>query len=365
MSSTLMSSFKPEAVVKLDRHYTSPQVANQLLHHVTVTGVSRVADFACGSGNLLEAAAQRWPDATLYANDIDATAAVSTALKLGISTFGDSDFLAHDFHSFAGIRATDQFDLILLNPPFTNPLGPFPRARGKRADLTCSRAIAFVLTAVEYLAPTGQLLAILPSSTIHTKTDREAWRVLRESYRCDIVRPPEYGLFSTADVSTYVLRLTPKTIPDGPASQIPLALPDHLPWRIHRGRLSVPRRERSVAAGLGWVHTTSLMNGGVVERYILPESSRLEFTDYGALLLPRVGSFGADKVVLLSQDSREIISDCLLAISMSDRQCLQLLHKSILSYFSDFRSLYLGTGAPYITNERLNRFLWSKTSGSY
>lgn len=337
--------------LELDRFYTPSLLADELVNLATVHPTA-VVDFAAGTGNLLAAALRKWPDVLLYANDVDCDAIRQAGERLPLTGAWSADFLSSRFHT----QDTDDIQawpIILLNPPFSQREAPVHVPLGRHSGLRCSRSMAFVMTAVQYLAADGQLLAILPSSTLQSKIDQTAREVLQSNYSVEVVREPAYGLFAGADVSTYFLRISDR---DRPAFLFETRTADLQSWKIIRGNISVARVNRRNARTCGWVHTTGLNKGEISHRYEFPGKAYGNIAPSGSVLLPRVGRFGSDKIVLVDCDDGERISDCIFAIKHSTLDP-EVIVDLLRSNFSQLRTFYGGTGAPYITRDRLYTFL--------
>lgn len=314
--------------------------------------ISSIADFACGRGSLLRAARRRWPEAALYANDIDAAAVKYTARCLAVRRAANVDFLENGMSCWGA----QKFSLVLLNPPFSQMAGKLYSPSAPFELLKCSRAMAFLISATEYLEANGQLVAILPASCLTSKLDHEARTTLAKHFGFDVIMRPAEGYFEGADVSVCAVRLTNLRGPILIASESQFF---EVPWQIARGTISVTRSQR-VESATGWIHTTSLGNGRVIRRYKFPPKQKLRFTEPGSLLVPRVGTAALDKIVLLSPNQREVLSDCVFSVSCKDRSILEALHQTMITSFDELAALYSGTGAPYLTVSALNGFLSRK-----
>ena len=53
--------------------------------------------------------------------------------------------------------------------------------------LTCSIAMAFILTAVDYLTPDGQIIAVAPRGVEKSEMDEAAWEFLHSMGTVEIV----------------------------------------------------------------------------------------------------------------------------------------------------------------------------------
>lgn len=338
---------------ELDRFYTPSTLADELVDLVTVLP-SSVADFAAGTGNLLAAAFKKWPQALLYGNDVDASAIKKAGDRLPLVDADTIDFLSPKFHARQLID-NGNWSVILLNPPFSQRETLFHVPLGQHSGLRCSRAMAFVMTAVQYLAAGGQLLVILPTSTLVNKIDSAAREVLRSKYLAEVVRPPAYGLFNDADVSTYILRITDCS---KPSILAPTSFAEQDPWKITRGTISIARADRRATGGKGWVHTTGLNSESITHRYMFADQPYGHIAPFGSILMPRVGRFRPDKIVIVNDENGEFISDCIFAVlnpKITPSEVVMLLKQN----FARLAGLYGGTGAPYISRDRLSAFLSS------
>ncbi|WIW52025.1 class I SAM-dependent methyltransferase [Mesorhizobium mediterraneum] len=339
-----------------DAQYTSPELASTLLSHCGLRRPVRIADFAAGNGSLIRAARARWTDAFLYANDFDVASMHEIKKQSLASATDELDFIDSEFINKSSILNEKKFCLILLNPPFSGG-GNIPfKPRGRFSMLRCSKPMSFIITALEHLADHGEILAILPTTTLHGNLDRDARALLREKYDFSITKSPEYGHFPRVDASIYMARIRSGNSSNFFAEQAPLAT-DGLPWRITRGNASIARKNRMICdSAVGMVHTTGLRDGRIVERYELPNDGRVyRRSPKGSILLPRVGALKLGSIVRTSRT--EVMSDCLFSIKGHDASWDMAISSALRQRFSELASLFAGTGAPFLTVERLQRFL--------
>lgn len=337
-----------------DRHYTGPDLAAELLQHVRVHRPANVADFGAGAGGLLAEAANRWPYAVRYGNDIDSNAVSKLVDSRRADIVDNLDFLESSFVDKCSLPSGLRFSLILLNPPFCG-VRTINIRLGIYSSFRCSSAMAFLLKSFSFLHDHGELVSILPTSLLHSELDAVARAYLAKMANMEIVLQPSYGRFSTADASVFVAKLTWKTAQDDVTflNDMPRSLPD---WSVVRGNLSVRRDARVKAVGEGFVHTSSLRNGAIVERYKFV-NSHSKVVPAGSVLIPRVGKFGSGSIVITLSD--EYISDCIVSVSFADVDRGVKLKRAILSNFDHFRSIYAGTGAPYVTFTAVSNFIRS------
>lgn len=128
-------------------------------------GATRVLDLGTGTGLLALMAAQRAPEASIEAIEIDPAAAAQAAVNVAASSWAGRVRVWP--LSLAAYAATEPapFSHIICNPPFfRGSLLPPGAARATArhagsASLTFEKIAAF---AAEYLLPTGRLAVLLP-----------------------------------------------------------------------------------------------------------------------------------------------------------------------------------------------------------
>ena len=314
-----------------------------------------VVDFCAGNGSLLQAAKERWPTAGCFANDIDRTVLRAVPDVVWVT----SDFLSSDFEIISRLDFPDSFDLIVLNPPFSLDRNQCSRARGKFSDVGCSVAFAFLFTALSYLSDQGELLAVMPTSTLRSDRDTNARKYLKKYFKCRMISQPNYDRFPGLDVSTYLMAVRHKRSLSKPSNSCEIISQAGTGWTISRGRISVKRANRIEQVGLhGWIHTTSIKSFRIAVRYELPDHCLIKdqkFLPKNSLIIPRVGNIQPGDLVLSKR--KEILSDCLLGVTFDHPSFPAIVLRSINENFSSFMKIYSGTGAPYTTQHKVSRFI--------
>lgn len=342
--------------------YTPSELADELILASSVGYPRTVVDFCAGQGHLLISAQKIWPSASLFAVDIDPN--VEGAVP-GTSWLC-ADFLDESFDVLARYLFPDRFDLILLNPPFSFDRTQLHSARGSCSVQRCSVAFAFLFTALEYLERDGEVLAILPTSSLQSERDADSRQRLRNSHQCEVISAPKYDRFPGLDVSTYLLRVRRKSRTSRIIEQPRLQDDDIGKNDVLRGRISVKRSRRLLQDSLhSWIHTTSITSSRIVKRYKLPEYAHVRdqaFLPKGSLVIPRVGKVRPGNIAVTTR--REILSDCLLGITFRKPSCANWILEYILGDFSNFLSIYGGTGAPYTTKRKLAEYVQRAMSRS-
>lgn len=347
----------------MNDHYTPASVAESLIAYSRLNVPTSVADFCVGDGSLIDAARRRWPDIRIFLSDIDPLALAASKARFPSARSAHHDLLSPSCGSPTEVLNLEPFDLVLLNPPFTNrgnrrfaPVGVFKGIR-------CSQSMAFLLSALQCVDRSGELLCLLPASTLLSETDAEAREALRRSCQFEILSEPAVGTFPKVDAAIYAARLSRVDVP-ADYSAVPLAnesgavLPSQ--FSIFRGRVSIRRKDRVICAEpFSVVHTTSIRNGRVVETYQNPDGVHPRPTMFlkDCVLVPRVGRFQPGSIAIVSSGSELTLSDCLFAIECNDLSAADRLRSSLLENFGAFSRSYTGTGAPYITLRRLGAFI--------
>ena len=108
-------------------------------------------------------------------------------------------------------------------------------------------------------------------------------------------------------------------------------------------------------AKLRLIHTSDLLSGIVCRGKPLDVAAPTVMGP--ALLMPRVGKTDRGKLAILESGREIVISDCVIAVTTKSMRSAKQLQKSILRNWDQFERIYRGTGAPYVTLARLDKFL--------
>ncbi|MBK9624061.1 MAG: methyltransferase [Rhodocyclaceae bacterium] len=315
-----------------------------------------VADFAAGQGSLLNVAQERWPSATIVANEIDE--AVSRKLRRQSPKWiiGSADFIckksSHSakFNDFLG-----DVDVVLLNPPFTN----LPKSLSSFDYEKCGTATAFVARSLEFLSTQGVLVAVLPDGALSAERNRSIWSEIQGNYTVEHVQRNRRNDFEGVSPETSIIRIT-KRIRKKNEFQLAdksIVLLDGGAAPLIRGTCQMHTAvHRKDERGHPLIHTSNLQNGKIVFK----DSFRVQYTKtvFGpAVLFPRVGRVTTQKICVLRQHRQVVLSDCVLAIECKDTSQAEQLSASILNSWAPFMAAYRGTGAPFISMERARAFL--------
>ena len=343
----------------MDSFYTPQALADLLVSSCTSVAPSRIADFAAGDGALLKSALARWPDADVTGVDIDKRAIQALSERVPKASLLHQDFftLREESDNDRRVESPGVFDVILLNPPFS--------CRGKTKVLANlsgvlvggSRALAFVATALGYLRPDGELVAIVPSSCLTSERDSSLRRVIAEMWEMERIGGSWSSAFARCDVSVDIVRLTRRL-----QNSVPMSESRPCEAGRSRGRLQLMRGTVANAAGsltpcgLQFVHSTDLLRGEVASatRWTCAKGRQVAGT---AVLLPRVGRIKLSKLVFKSDPATIVLSDCVIALKTPDSIDERALYRLLSREWEDLRHLWTGSCAPYVTTGRLSAAL--------
>ncbi|RZJ90125.1 MAG: hypothetical protein EOO20_09095 [Chryseobacterium sp.] len=104
------------------------------------------------------------------------------------------------------------------------------------------------------------------------------------------------------------------------------------------------------------VHSTNLRNHTVEGLHLKPKNDLAKVTG-PAILLPRVGNPKSTKMCVIDGEVTYVLSDCVMAIKFSDIREARILFRYLQDNWQMVADLYTGTGARYITVEKLMQFL--------
>lgn len=334
-----------------DAHYTDASIARRLISACGNVVPSRVADFACGEGALLREARSVWGSSAVLGVDI--TDEVEQPMRRSVphAEFLKADFLASDMLTPEVLGC---FDVILLNPPFSCRGSTTLSETVAGKAVRCSKALAFVIRSLRYLARGGVLVAILPSSCLHSEKDSFARALLAKLYDFDVLPISEPVRFAGCSVSTRIVRIRRR---EGQAFSPHTLTANRDPrFQVVRGIRPNDKTVGEIKL-LPFVHTTELNGNSVTLGRAVSPSPADRLIHGPAVLLPRVGRPKKDKISLLSAERSVRISDCVLAITHPDQAAVSSLFEVMLSDWDNVCKLYRGTCAAYTTLARLRSYL--------
>lgn len=341
-----------------DSYYTSTDLAINLVRYVSIKNCTSVADFCIGGGELLRAAIGRFPDICCYGTDISQDAILELQKKHPTWNTCVCDFTSEinreDIFFLKG-----KFDLILLNPPFTCKGSKINTINYNESIYHVSTAMMFLVYSLQYLRQDGEILAILPISTMYSNKDAKIRTELSKNYNIQILEESEKHNFKECSPSIVLISIKKGASITGRNQQAKIKLPISCNSKykavIIRGKISMYQTS-NYKGDLQLIHTTSMRNNRIINTNILASHPQSEVQG-PAILIPRVGNPSIQKICTITGLTTYTLSDCVIAIKFTTIKDMNKVFKSIIKDWENFKELYKGTGAKYITIERLKLYL--------
>ncbi len=341
--------------MKQDSFYTPDRIVDAALRKCTLTSPASIVDFAAGDGALLRKATASWPKASIYATDVDFNAIRSIRREFPDWAVSRCDFLSPMSRSRATVfsRLAQPADLILLNPPFSyRGAQTFPVSVWDESFL-CSKAMAFVLQSLHYLAHNGQLIAVLPESSLFSDKDAHAWDAIKNRFTLTTGATAKRGVFSGCHARCTIVRLIGRKRKRSVGAVN--AIRPNQPLAVTLIRGSVPLH-MDTGSDRTLVHSTDLQRSSVILNGHVASAVRPSIIG-PSVLIPRVGAPSVEKVAIYRRNKRVVLSDCVIGLQCESSSDADALHQLIVSDETRYRRLYAGTCAPYTTVKRIVEFL--------
>lgn len=320
-----------------------------LVERAGFSKVSSCLDSNCGDGSLLEAVARQHVRVRCMGLDMDG--AIVRALHRRHPTWVLSEANALTRSAWTRTRAglaSKNCDLVMLNPPFS-----MTKTRGVTASIggrfvRCSIAMAHVAIALQ-MSSAGAACAIVPESLMSSELDASARSLVRLDYTWEVLGGLRNSTFHGARANALMIAFVrrPESLPLRASQhrrvEVPFLLRGGLP--VHEARYSKD--------GIPFLHSTD-------QHRPLTELRRVRAIDRGllaghAILIPRVGVPSRPLPILHALEQVQL-SDCVIAIQCANSRHAQLVANAIEVRWRSFAGLWRGTGARYVTMERLERW---------
>lgn len=337
-----------------DEFYTSTALASRLISYIpTNVKIKSVADFCIGGGELLIAALKRWKELDCYGVDISNNAinnlqAIYPKWHLEVFDF-TGDVTEGSF------LQNKRFDLILLNPPFTCKGSIVNEIYYKGVAYHASTAMLFLVNALKYINKQGGMYAIIPMGTLYSQKDRKLWNAIYEDYLVTLLQENDISYFKDCSPSIAIISIKPgKTISKLGALD-DVVITNSPKVQLIRGKLSMFKVNK-MDNGFQLIHTTLMKNNIIIDGNIRTMHS--ESTVQGpAVLIPRVGNPNSGKICVINEGNTYVLSDCVIGLKTNSINDAKQLMGMIIDDWDNFKKLYKGTGAKYITMERIRHYL--------
>lgn len=340
-----------------DAFYTPDCYAVQLLSHVVGTPRT-VVDFCVGDGGLLKAAEHRFVGIDCFGVDISDEVLTALQMKQPIWHLAQCDFTDTEALARVPFLHEATFDLIVLNPPFTCRGSSIKRVMIGVMEYHVSTAMSFLVGALPYLSDRGAIYAILPISCVYSQKDRQCWQYLQENYHACVLTEVHKASFSGRCAPNIVLIYLgrepyPMRERQQAANDVGLDFPL---CGIYRGRLGVNKMQQPNEGqdSLPFIHTTNMRKGELVDVGRVPKGIKEAVKGYG-VLIPRVCNPNKGKLVLLERKEC-VLSDCVVLLKTRTKRQAEQLKAYLIGNWAEFTKIYVGTGARYVTMERLREY---------
>ena len=317
-----------------------------------------VADFAAGSGTLLSLADKRWDHINLLATDIDRRVVAGLRKRRPQWMIGCVDFLNRRSRIRSPYLREYEgcVDLILLNPPFSCRGGTRYSIEIAGNALMCSTAMAFVLLSVSYLRDGGELRAILPAGLLSSQKDSAARSYCTDNLMVEVARVYGRGTFQNCFPRTalVVIRKTPPSRRRLESAAFSLCSDCLGPVQILRGSIQMHAvRSTDSRNSVPLIHTCNLLENSVAESNLRVKPNRRSIVGGPVVLLPRVGLPDKRKVCVVNPRVRLALSDCVFGLKCDSADMATKIGFRIREQWRRLEASFHGTGAPYLTVEKL------------
>lgn len=346
---------------ELDQYYTPEEVAIDAIESGSQMEPSVCVDSTCGSGNLLSAAESVFANIDCIGVDKDRNIIKSLKRKNPSWTLSSADMLQpSSYKKTLAYSYSSDCDLLLLNPPFSHGNRKSIPVEYMGTMQKCSVAMAYVLHSFNAFRPQHGAIIIVPESVLYSDTDKSARQALSRNYATQIIKELHCTTFRGTRARATVIRLAPEPKP----RSIPFT-EGHLPFKrrveIVRGGLPVHQMNEA-KTGIPFIHTTAMsqLKYKVDDTllHLTPPFTRGIINGH-FVLLPRVGVPIRNHLRPHYSKGDIQLSDCVIAIRCRTKNEARETARLLKDYWDNLELLYRGTGARYITVERLGNFLHS------
>jgi N-6 DNA Methylase len=336
----------------MDKFYTPSNVAAQLANAIDLSSVSGIVDSNCGAGSLLEAATRVYPSADCLGIDSDEDALLRLARTRPGWKLVHGDALDESaWEIFPEFKP----DVAVLNPPYSMRTARGIQVTVDGVDFRVSTAMAHVITTLGHSNP-KRVVAILPESWAHSQIDSKGRKAIERRYSIEVIQKLTNTTFEGARANALLVLMKRQSDNLRRVLTLPRGLPDHL--SLVRGGLPVFEAVTS-RAGIPYLHSTDiapLVRDGCAPRRTVARIGRGTVAGR-VILLPRVGFPKRELVKSVYLMKTVQLSDCVIAIKSTKREDLDALERAVCENWDSFLQNYRGTGARFITTQRLEAWL--------
>jgi len=344
----------------MDAHYTPKMLASELVATAEDLRPTVIADLCAGRGDLLLQAQKVWPKATFAAVDIDPSVVKHLKSLRPNWRVGRCDLLrSHSRRQSPILKSIrGRVSLLLLNPPFSCRGNTRYRVDLDGSPIYAGSAMSFLVTSLSYLHKNGTAIAILPYGVVYNQKDREAWSYVTKRYTVSFLPISPRQPFPHTSVRLAIVRLTPSKVPTSfrkPSLSIAPPPDVLIDATVIRGCQPIHLLGPN-STGPTLVHSTDLQRAEV-HLNGRRANGKGRSVETPAVLLPRVGRLTRNKIAIIHPRSPVVLSDCVIALSTQSLADAKAIRNRLVDRFHFLLSQYVGTGAPFITIERLDEVL--------
>ena len=332
----------------VDVFYTPDWLADELVSLMPRQLEGRVLDPSVGSGSLLSAVERRFgKNVPLLGIDVDKRAVREVLAENPSWIVSHANLLSPASRRASGAWRAAQTDLssVVINPPFSyRGNGGVQTAYAGFSGLVAP-AMSFLVEVLRTLRPKDGIFSILPDGAIDAEKHVALWGQIKRFYTVSRPKRINPATFSGARVSTSLVQLVPGCTPtaatciDEPRSQ---RIEGCTCVEVIRGRVQVHQmRGVEPVDPAPFIHTTTLVRP--LQHWLASGA----LADMAPLvLITRVGRWSMPTVLDVG---RAVLSDCVIALRPRARTQVEQLRDSVAQSTAEFRALYRGTGAKYLT----------------
>ena len=340
-----------------DSFYTPQPLADDLLSRV-VGKPHKVIDFCVGDGGLLYATRKRFPHIACHGLDISEDVITELHKRQPKWNLACCDFRDREALAAIAFLQDFTFDLIVLNPPFTCRGSSINRVYVGGNEYHVSTAMCFLVGALPYLSEKGAIYAIMPITCAYSQKDRQCWQYLQKNYHACVLSEIHKANFQGMCAPNIALvYLGREPYPTGCYMEEKAEERSEFKIRgISRGRLGV-HEIKTIEAGedvLPFIHTTNMRNGRLEDVSYVKRGVKESAKGYG-VLIPRVCNPNVKKVIIMDKEEC-ILSDCVVLLQTYTKKEAMQLKNYLMNNWDVFKKNYVGTGAQYVTMERLRAY---------
>jgi len=348
--------------IDLDRYYTPSSVAKEMLAEVLPLKPHICVDSTCGMGSLLDAACDVFGQIKCVGIDSDKNAIRSLRRKNPDWVLSVGDVLnRNSLKKTQAATIGDQFDLLVLNPPFSHNKRKYVDIEYGGKNLKGSVAMAYIMKSIDLFKPASGGVVIVPESLLYSETDAHARDVLSSNFEISLLGELKNCTFRGARAHSLAIRITPTEQSNQITPQFSIK-ESAVNVTIIRGGLPV-HKMLPQKGGVSFIHTTELpkLANSTNTSHLEKTKPISRGTVRGwCVLIPRVGIPKNAYIRAMHIKSYAQLSDCVIALKCPNKMTAQQLEHRIKKYWDSFQKLFRGTGARYITLSRLTQWMATK-----